>query len=184
MANFAVIDTETNWSDEVMSIGTIVANDITFATISHKYYIVTPEHLSGGMYSHALYFEDKKLNFECSRVEAIADLTNLFLSNNVLGIFAYNASFDYRHLPELSSFTWYDIMQIAAYKQYNPKIPCQAECFSTGRLKHNYSVQHMYRLLNNDDTYSEKHNALIDALDELKIMELLKRKSHEYIELY
>jgi hypothetical protein len=101
----------------------------------------------------------------------------------VSGIFAYNAGFDYHHLPELSKFTWYDIMQIAAYRQYNPKITNQSECCKTGRLKRNFGVENMYRLLNADDTYNEKHNALTDAFDELKIMELLNRKSHEYIKL-
>ena len=35
-------------------------------------------------------------------------------------IFAYNACFDRRQLPELGSFSWYDIMKIAAYRQHNP----------------------------------------------------------------
>ena len=32
-------------------------------------------------------------------------------------MFAYNANFDYKHLPELNSYIWVDIMKIAAYKQ-------------------------------------------------------------------
>lgn len=183
MPNLAVIDTETNWSDKVMSIGAVIADDITYEPIIFKYYIITPEHLSGGMYSHNLYFDDVKLDLECFRNEAITDLINCLHDNSISNIFAYNASFDYRHLPELSNFSWYDIIKIAAYKQHNLKIPSSAECYATGRMKHSYGVENMYRLLCNDDMYNEKHNALTDAFDELKIMELLNCKAGVYCQL-
>jgi hypothetical protein len=35
--------------------------------------------------------------------------------------------FDKRHLPELGGYAWYDIMKLAAYRQYNPKIPASME---------------------------------------------------------
>ncbi len=31
------------------------------------------------------------------------------------------------HLPELGGNAWYDIMKLAAYRQYNPKIPTSME---------------------------------------------------------
>lgn len=183
MANFAIIDTETNWRDAVMSIGAIIANTETFEPVSSKYYIITPEHKVGGMFSHALFFEDKQLNRECSRSEALCDLIGCFNSNKVTDIFAYNASFDARHLPELSSFSWYDIMKLAAYRQYNPKIPKTADCHKTGRLKRNYGVEPILRLLIGNETYCEQHNALSDAFDELKIMTLLQHKLSNYEKL-
>ena len=33
MGKFAVIDTETNWADQVMSIGTVIADSDTFEAI-------------------------------------------------------------------------------------------------------------------------------------------------------
>lgn len=39
---FAVIDTETNWSDSVMSIGVVIAEKATFKAVDKKYYIITP----------------------------------------------------------------------------------------------------------------------------------------------
>lgn len=184
MANFAVIDTETNWSDAVMSIGAVIANADTFEPLLSKYYILTPEHKVGGMFAHTLYLEERQLNQECSRNEALGDLINCFKNTEVTDIFAYNASFDYRHLPELSSFAWYDIMKLAAYRQYNPKIPKTAACHGTGRLKRNYGVEPVLRLLIDSEDYCEQHNALTDALDELKIMTLLQHQLSKYEKLY
>lgn len=181
MANFTVIDTETNWHDAVMSLGAIIADSDTFEPISAKYYIITPEHKVGGMFSDTLFLKDKKMNFECLRKEALCDLMDCFEKNEVTDIFAYNASFDYRHLPELSSFHWYDIMKLAAYKQHNPKIPKTFACCGTGRLKSGYGVEPILRLLSDDTTYCEQHNALTDAFDELKIMALLQHKLNKYV---
>lgn len=40
---FAVIDTETNWNDEVMSIGIMIANSDNFKRIDSRYYILSQE---------------------------------------------------------------------------------------------------------------------------------------------
>lgn len=135
------------------------------------------------MFAHSLFLKNKEMNIKYSRKRAVDDLVNCLEDNQVENIFAYNASFDYRHLPELSSFAWYDIMKVAAYRQYNPKIPHTAACYSTGRLKCGYGVESILRMLSGDFTYREQHNALVDARDELKIMELLQHKPSNYIRL-
>ena len=178
---FVVIDTETNWNDEVMSIGVVIAEANSFNICELKYYIITPEYLVGGQYSHAL-----KMNWdwecdviECSRMQAIQDLLLCLQKNEVEKIFAYCAAFDYRHLPELHTFIWYDIMRLAAYRQYNHKIKDE-DCCSTGRLKCNYSVESIKKLLTG--LVGEEHNALCDALDELNcIMKPLGYKIDDYI---
>lgn len=173
MSLFAVIDTETTWKDEVMSIGAVVADSESFLPIDTRYYILTPFKNHGGMYTYALYAGGAKADAECSREEAMNELVRFFGSYGVSSIFAYNAVFDRNHLPELRRFDWYDIMKIAAYRQYNPKIPKDAECYGTGRLKRGYGVESIYRILSGDSEYCELHNALTDAVDELKIMKLL-----------
>jgi len=72
---------------------------------------------------------------------------------------------------------------VAAYRQYNPAIPAWAECCGTGRLKRGYGVEPMLRILSGQSSYRETHNALEDALDELKIMELLGRRPEDYFRL-
>ena len=173
MKTFAIIDTETNWCNEVMSIGVVVADCETFAPIDSKYYILPQECEIGGMYSSVLQINGNPSAIECNREEALCDLINWLNAHQVQSIFAYNAQFDYGHLRELADFKWYDIIKVAAYKQYNSKIPESAECCKTGRLKRNYGVEPMTRLLSGDYSYFETHNALFDALDELKIMQLL-----------
>lgn len=170
----AVIDTETNWQDEVMSIGVVIAEADTLEPKFMRYYILNPEYKTGGMYSSVLHLRDDQYTVVCSSAAAIEDMQRCFKACRVQKLFAYNAVFDAKHLTGLSSYAWYDIMRIAAYKQYNPKIPNHAPCYSTGRLKRNYGVEAILQLLLNDSTYSEVHNALCDAVDELRIMQLLK----------
>ena len=177
---FAVIDTETTWGDSVMSIGIVIADNETYGVIDKRYYILTPFKNHGGMYSHALYVNDIKPDLECPRDAAMTDITQFLADYRVESMFAYNASFDHRHLPELSHLSWHDIMKIAAYRQHNPKIPVSAECYGTGRLKRGYGVENIYRMLSENLMYREMHNALTDAIDELEIMRLLKHRLSKY----
>lgn len=183
MDHFAVIDTETNWEDRVMSIGTVIADAETFRPIAARYHVITPEYLVGGMYAGVLFPDDRLNPMTCTREEAMEDLAAWLTSYGVGHMYAYNASFDHNHLPELRNLCWYDIIRIAAYRQHNPKIPQTADCCATGRLKRNYGVQSMFRLLSGDQTYRETHNALYDAMDELEIMKLLRRRPDTYIKL-
>ncbi|MGM9590925.1 MAG: hypothetical protein ACI3V0_12275 [Faecousia sp.] len=180
MGYFAVIDTETNWADGVMSIGTVIADTDTFQPVAAKYHILPEECAIGGMFYDALFLDTPVKPILCPRKEALEDLSSWLSQNGVTSLFAYNACFDRNHLPELGGFDWYDIMRIAIYRQHNPKIPACADCYSTGRMKRGYGVESMLRLLSGNCTYRETHNALFDALDELEIIRLLGHGIHEY----
>lgn len=180
MGKFAVIDTETNWADQVMSIGSVIADSNTFELIEAKYHILPVECQIGGMYESTLFIETPVQPILCTRVEAIADLRTWFQEHGVHSIFVYNACFDRNHLPELRDYAWHDIMRLAAYRQHNPKIPADATCCSTGRLKRGYGVKPMLRLLSGDRAYHESHNAFYDAMDELKIMKCLGQRLNAY----
>jgi hypothetical protein len=183
MSKFAVIDTEITWGDEVMSIGAVVADTESYEPLEQRYYILTPFKNYGGMYSYALYADGVQPNLESSREAALCDLMDLLKTHDVTAIFAYNAAFDKRHLPELTHLAWYDIMKLAAYRQHNPKIPNHADCYKTGRLKRGYGVESVYRMLSEEYAYRELHNALTDALDELLIMKLLNHELGRYIRI-
>lgn len=196
MSKFAVIDAETNWNNEVMSIGVVIDDDERFdkprinkanMPLDRRYYIITPECEVGGMYSDVLNSVPKALTIKCGREQAIEDLLRWLNSHRVKAIFAYNAAFDYSCLPELNMLEWYDIMRLAAYKQYNHKIIDELAYCSTGRLKRGYGVEPILKMLMDNkiftETYSETHNALLDAQDELKIMYLLRYKIKDYIKL-
>lgn len=79
MGKFAVIDTETNWADQVMSIGTVIADADTFELIAAKYHILPNECEIGGMYYDTLFLETPVKPILCTRAEAIADLRAWFL---------------------------------------------------------------------------------------------------------
>ena len=173
MGVFAVVDTETNWHDRVMSIGTVVADSSSFSVLDEKYHVLVPETAVGGMYDSVLFLEEAGQPVLCTRSQALEQLNIWFRQLGVGDIFAYNAAFDRNHLPEFSGMRWRDIMRLAAYRQHNRAIPRRAECCSTGRLKRGYGVEPMLRLLSGNGTYRESHNAMLDARDELEIMRLL-----------
>lgn len=179
MGKFAVIDTETNWADQVMSIGTVIADTDTFEIVAAKYHILPIACEIGGIYYDALFLDTPVKPILCTRADAMRDLLSWLDQHGVTSIFAYNATFDRIHLPELQSLNWYDIMRLAVYRQYNPKIPT-ADCYSTGRLKRGYGVESILRLLSGNRTYHEIHNAFFDALDELEIMRLLSHRINDY----
>lgn len=183
MPYFAVIDTETNWVDQVMSIGTVIADAEAFCPVAAKYHILPAFCEIGGMYSDALFLETPVKPVCCTRQAAMKDLLPWCAQYEVTSIFAYNARFDKTHLPELADLKWHDIMRLAAYQQHNPKIPSSAGLCSTGRLKRGYGVEPMLRLLSGNPSYRETHNALFDALDELEIMRLLEHRIADYIPL-
>ena len=171
--NFAVIDTETTWNDVVMSIGVVIANASTKEVIEAKYFLIDPEYTHGGMYSSALKMPGiEEMNVD-TRENVILAIDSWLKENKVDRLLAYNASFDRNHLPELKSYTWCDIMRLAAYRQYNAKIPADVACYGTGRMKRGYGVEPILRMLGEDKHYEETHNAYFDALDELKIVQLL-----------
>lgn len=183
MGYFAVIDTETNWADQVMSIGTVIADGNTFRPVEVKYHIL-PEYCQiGGMYYEAVFLPTPADPISCTRQAALEDLLGWLKRHNVNSIYAYNANFDRIHLPELRKLMWYDIMHLAAYRQHNPSIPAYAEVCSTGRLKRGYGVEPMLRLLSGNRSYRETHNALLDAMDELEIMRLLGHRPEDYTPL-
>ena len=176
---FAVIDTETNWDDEVMSIGVVVADSETKKKIDSVYYIIDPEYKRGGMYSNELRFYEKGVCV-ANRRKALKEIKQWLDTYHVQKLFAYNATFDKRHLPEYSKYKWYDIMRLAAYRQYNKAIPSSADCYGTGKLKRGYGVESILKMLSNNKGYSETHNAVLDAEDELKIMQLLGYEIRKY----
>ena len=175
----AVIDTETSFGNKkVISIGVVIADAKTYKKIDSKYYLITPECFENAMFSYALYLDNPSM--ECDRKSAVSDLKKLLNAYNVKGLYAYKASFDRNQLPELHSFNWYDIMKVAALKQYNRTITDEFDCTAKGKLKSGYGVEPTLQRLLNNYSYHERHNALMDALDELKIMELLAQPLDVY----
>lgn len=183
MGYFAVIDTETNWFDQVMSIGAVIGDEESLRPVAARYYIFPEEAQVGGMYESVLLLDTPVRPIYVSRRAAMESLSDWLAQGGVSSLFAYNAGFDKNHLPELGGFSWFDIMRIAIYRQNNPKIPDWVDCFSTGRMKRNYGVEPMLRLLSGNRDYRETHNALFDALDELEIIRLLEKPIQEYIPL-
>lgn len=173
MSRFVVIDTETTWTDEVMSIGAVVADSRDYRIVDSRYYLIDPAYRRGGMFSSVLHLRGTPEENVASRAKTAADLRAWLSSHGVDSIFAYNALFDKKHMPEFMDFQWFDIMRVAAYRQYNTRIPGTAPCCKTGRLKSNYGVEPIYRMLSGNCRYCEKHNGWFDAADELKIMEML-----------
>ena len=175
-----VIDTETTWGDRVMSVGAVIADASDFRPLERRYYVLDPEYRSGGMFSSELFTVPEKETRIVTRRAAISEINEWLREAGIEKVFAYNASFDKNHLAELSGYRWYDIMRLAAYRQYNRYIPEDAPCCSTGKLKKGYGVEPIRRMMSGDNGYCELHNALQDACDELEIMRMLGHEIAAY----
>lgn len=178
---FAVIDVETNWNNEMMSVGVVIGDAVEFAEADKRYYVIYPECDVGGMYSHVLRNVDKELIVDCTRKEAIISIKRLLAQYNVKDILAYNAPFDYKCLPELRDYVWRDILPIAANRNFNDKLPDNCEYYSTGLLKRGRGVENVMRLIYSRG-FTELHNGLTDALDELHLMRLINQPLSVYRE--
>ncbi len=176
----AVIDTETNFSDKLISVGMVAADASTYMVKDEYYGVFDPEYKSYAMYSHVIKYRGVNIDKVAPGNEIFADMKAFLEKNNVSRIFAYNAKFDHNHLREFHHFEWFDIMRLAAYRQFNDRITDDFECCKTGRLKCHYGVEDIYRLLSGNYGYREVHNALADARDELQIMKMLGRDITEY----
>ena len=96
---FAVIDTETTWSDQVMSIGVVIADAQTQEMLEAKYFLIDPEYRYGGMYSDVLKMPGIKDTITDNRANILATIDEWLKENKIKRILAYNASFDRNHLP-------------------------------------------------------------------------------------
>ena len=176
--NYLVVDTETTWKRKLMTAGALVFNE-NFEVVDNFY------EMSVGAYRQGGYYKDQVYNslldpVQASTSEILDDILELYEKHNCKGIFAYNAQFDKGLLTTLPSDEWYDIMKIAAYKQNNPFLTDEFEYCATGRLKKNYNVEFMYKLLSGKESYKEIHNAYQDAVDELELMRMLKIPIEKY----
>lgn len=178
---FVVVDVETNWYNEVMSVGVVIADSADFSAADKGYYVIHPECQAGGMYSDVLRAVNKDCITDCSRQQAVDSIKQLLSRYGVTDILAYNAPFDYKCLRELHNYTWRDILPVAANRNFNTKLPDNCEYFSTGLLKHGRGVQNVMRLIYSRD-FTELHNGLTDALDELKLMQLINQPLSVYRE--
>lgn len=181
---FSVIDVETNFDNEIISLGIVISEWDNFSIIENHYFIFSPECQKTSLYFGQLFqTRDKNINLTKGiRSANISELINLLKKYNIKNIFAYNANFDMRCLPELNEYKWFDIMKIAAYKQHNDYLPDTLEYCKTGRLKSNYSFEALYKLISNNPYYVESHNALDDATDELSFMRILNKPKILYME--
>lgn len=181
MEHFALIDTETTWSGAVMTVGVLIVKSDTFDVVDYKYYIVKEALREGGMFDYIVHMKGiAEENISIREIEIA--LHEYLAEQKITSIFAYNAGFDKNCLPSLHSYHWYDIMRLAAYRQYNSAIPATAQCCKTGRLKRGYGVENIMRMFGKRN-YAETHNALMDARDELEIMRLLGHSVAMYPEI-
>lgn len=178
-----VIDSETNYDDEIISIGALIVDACCFDVIDSLYLIVYPECLKPAMFKDELNIKGVRVDLKDSRSKCLNRLNSFLESYGINDLFAYNAYFDYHHLSELNRYNWFDIMRIAAYKQYNPSLIGHGSFFSTGRLIRGYGVEKVLNILKKKHhikTSKELHNALEDAKDEALIMKLLELSIDAY----
>lgn len=175
---FAIIDTETTYMERLMSIGVIIVDKETFRIKGRYYGIVDQKYRDHGYYDQALYIISP--THTGSEYTILSNIGEILVKEGIQTICSYNAAFDKKHLPGFSHFEWVDIMKTAAYVQYNPLIPENMEKCGTGRLKTGYGVEGIMQIIKGKN-YTETHNALCDAVDELTIMKAISTDLDTFI---
>ncbi|TKA59167.1 hypothetical protein MBOVa_3960 [Mycoplasmopsis bovis 8790] len=177
--NIAVIDVETNIWSEVVSIGVVIADKDTFKLVDQNYWLIGEREQSPSMYSNVYHIPELeeygiKDYVVDTYEEAIEKLIEFLDYYNISDWFSYT-KYDYNHLPELHNlYKWFDISKPARNVNTNDFIPKNSPTHKNGALRRNWGVEPIYRLLSGNNQYSEVHNALLDAIDELKIMQMLE----------
>lgn len=175
---FAVIDTETTYADEVMSIGIVMADEETFRPVDARYYIIGAPPIRPAacspMCSSAPSTARCRLRSASvrggTRSRICAPLWRGMARTRSLPTTRILTGATCRSCGRIIGAT---LCGRAAYRQFNPTIPADADCYATGRLKCGCGVEATLRRLLGRADYYEVHNALADAVDELLIMRLL-----------
>lgn len=180
---FAVVDTEANFQNELMSVGMLIVQKKDLAVKEEYYAMITPACNKAAMYSSSLKYQSEVgehwNQLITNEKAAMRAILKVLQERHIRVVFAFSAGFDQKMLPVLHDFIWCDIMDIALYKQHNSRLPVKASFYGTGRLKRGGSVEGLLRMMDNP-RYQETHNALQDAKDELRIMELIGKPVEEY----
>ena len=97
--NILVIDTETTWENNLMTVGAVAANS-NFEILDMFYGGIDSALKRGGKYSYIV--KEKKLEMDrTTEDKLLTSLYEFYKKNNCEKIFAYNATFDKRLLPSL-----------------------------------------------------------------------------------
>ncbi|WP_458615922.1 hypothetical protein [Mesomycoplasma ovipneumoniae] len=184
----AVIDVESNYNNEIFSVGVVIADSTNFKLIDKKYWIIENNWKVGGKYVDKTFaplplkFIEESIILQ-TRKEITVRLISFLDIYKVKNWFSYT-NYDFRLLPELhKSFEYNDISIVAKNKRFNKYIPLNAETTKNGDLKKGWDVENIYRMVTKNENYLETHNALLDAIDELRIMESLNVGIETFINL-
>ncbi len=133
-----IIDVETTFSDEVMSVGIVIVDtEKNYDFVDARYWLIDPYYQSPGMFAHMLHLSDCNPPFIYKEAQVFVDsiqekitsmdtcleeLRQLMGIHNCQILFAYNAHFDKRHLLELSDYIWVDMISVMANCTLNTNI--------------------------------------------------------------
>lgn len=200
----AVIDVETTWRDEVMSIGAVIVDtQDKYRILEIAYWLVTPFCYQPAMFSRAIDLSmvkersffykkgnrvlDSVTEKEDSFEKCIAGLQALLDCHDVSSCFAYNGHFDKRHLLDIDGVAWFDLVVPFTSYDLNPYISSQKippENLGVGkaglRLVKEYSFFNIMRYIPGCKRYYETHNGCVDAFEEAMAMQMMKLPRDEY----
>ncbi len=201
----AVIDVETTWRNEVMSIGAVIVDtQDKYRILEVAYWLVSPFCYQPAMFSGAIdlslakgrsFFYQKGVRIldlvtetEDSFENCIEGLQKFLDRYDVSSCFAYNGHFDKRHLLDLDGVSWFDLVVPFTSLDLNPFLSSQVfpdYCLGGGkaglRLVRDFSFSDIMRHIPGcKRNYHETHNGCIDAFDEAMAMQLINLPRDEY----
>ncbi len=174
----AIISVKTNSMGHAIAIGVAVIDANQWQLQQAQYYIISDELLCYYTYDN-IYLSHVYKSYFGKLGDVENHIRKTLTKYQITNIYAYNAQFVCKTCPGLHMYYWYDIMKIAAYKQYNSYLPSNIDYLDNGRIKYKYNIPHIMEYLN-ISYFRYVDHALYDVLDELRIMKTLNININTY----
>lgn len=175
----AIIDAKLNFIDEIISIGIAIVDAKTFEIKTAEYFLVPEELIIDGFNNGNITIAHTYQTYFGAHKDIENHIRKLLNQYNITNIYTFNGKFIYSKLTGLQKYHWYDIMKVAAYKQYNYKLPDNLMFNDQGRLLYKCNIKDLMEILTKTYFYYTNH-ALYDVLDETKMMKLLDLNINVY----
>ena len=175
----AIIDAKLNFIDEIISIGIAIVDAKTFKVKTAEYFLVPEELIIDGFNNDNITIAHTYQTYFGAHKDIENHIRKLLNQYNITNIYTFNGKFIYRKLAGLQKYHWYDIIKVAAYKQYNYKLPDNLMFNDQGRLLYKCNIKDLMEILTKTYFYYTNH-ALYDTLDIARMMSLIDLPIEQY----
>ena len=179
LETIAILDAKTNFIDNIISIGVSIVNAKTFEVKTAEYFLIPEELIVDGLNNNNVNIHHIYKTYFGAQKDVENHIRKLLNQYGITNIYTFNGKFIYKQLTGLQNYHWYDIIKVAAHKQYNYKLPDNLMFNDQGRLLYKCNIKDLMEILTKTYFYYTNH-ALYDTLDIARIMKIVDLNINVY----